>query len=220
MQAYTNEPAVNKSRQPFALLPYQPPRRKRLSDSVTSALAALLPWTWSLGARLGRSWHRNPNHDAGQHSKERRGREEQLAADLAQLRATGNFRACARLPYRYRCSFEAVMVEVQRLLGAGTWCQPRTYVDRATGEIKTTLYLPEDTWAAQGALAWCVAFLARLLAALPRMTEALTPRYRAGATATRSEGPERRQGGGGWLPSLIPPWLRPPRAQPELPATS
>jgi hypothetical protein len=220
VEAYPTRPTVNKPVEPFALLPYQPRRRKKLTDSVTGALATILPWTWSLGARLGRTWGGNRKTTTHAHSIERGGREAQLADDLARLHATGHYRACARLPYRYRCSYEAVISEVHRLLGAGPWCQPRSYVDRTTGETKTTLYLPEDTWRAQGALAWCVAFLDRLAAALPRMTEPLTPRYRPGATATRSEGHDRPKGEGAWLPNLIPPWLRPPRAQPELPATS
>lgn len=211
---------THQAAEPFALLPYRPRARKELGEWVTRALATMKPWQWSLGARLGRTWHRNPHHDAGQHSKERRDRERQLAGDLARLTATQHYRACARLPYRFRCSYEAVITEVHRLLAAGAWCQPRSYVDRTTGEIKVTLYLPEDTWSAQGALAWCVAILDRLAAALPRMTERLTPRYKPGATTTRLEGHDGPQGEGAWLPNLIPPWLRPPRAQPELPATS
>jgi hypothetical protein len=220
MEAYRNSPAVNKSSEPFALLPYRPRARKDLGEWITRALATVKPWRWSLGARLGRSWHRNPNHDQGQHSKERGAREHELARDLARLEATGHFRACARLPYRFRCSYETVIGEAHRLLAAGDWWKPGRYVDRSTGEMKTTLYLPEDTWSAQGALAWCVALLDRLAAALPRMTEGLTPQYRPGATATRSEGHDGPQGEGAWLPNLIPPWLRPPRAQPALPATA
>ena len=48
---------------------------------VTRALLTMTPWTWSLGARLGRTWHRNPNHDQGQHSKERGAREGQRGLD-------------------------------------------------------------------------------------------------------------------------------------------
>lgn len=220
MESYPNSTQVNKSPAPFALLPYRPRARKELGEWVTRALATVKPWRWSLGARLGRSWHRNPNHASSAHSKERRAREEQLARDLDRLKATGHFRACARLPYRFRCSYEAVIAQAHRLREAGSWCELRSYVDRATGEIKVTRYLPEDTWSAQGALSWCVAFLDRLLAAVPRMTERLTPRYKPGATAIRLEGHDGPKGEGAWLPNLIPPWLRPPREQPELPATS
>ncbi len=189
MQAYTETAPVNKPAVSFALTPYHPREAKHLGPWVTRALAAIKPWRWDLRARLGRTWARNPNHESGAHSKERGDRERQCARDLERLKQTAHFIDCARHSPRLRASYLAVIDQAHRLLDAGDWWKPRRHVDRTTGEVRETLYLPEDTWSAQTALAWCVAFLVRLLAAVPRVTERVTPRYNPNRAA---------KGSGGW----------------------
>lgn len=186
-RAYTNPPPVNKSLPPFELTAHAPRERRHLTDSVTRALAAMKVRVWSLASRLGRTWEDNPNHGSLAHAKERWERERQLAADVTRLEQTGHFMECARHAPRLRAAYLSVIADVHRLLAAGDWWKPQQLVDRATGEVTGRVYLPEDTWAAQGALAWAVGFLVRLVAAVPRVTERVTPRY-------RTEDPARASG--------------------------
>ena len=194
MQAYREPPQVNNPVEssspaaPFTLTSEQPREEKHLVPWVTRALAAIKPWRWDLRARLGRTWGRNPNHESGAHSKERGDRERQCARDLERLKQTAHFIDCARHSPRLRASYLAVIDQAHRLLDAGDWWKLRPHVDRTTGEVRETLYLPEDTWSAQTALAWCVAFLVRLLAAVPRVTERVTPRYNPERAAKGSGG--------------------------------
>jgi hypothetical protein len=218
MEAYTDQAPSSKSSDAFHLTPQPRVTRLHLVEWVTRALATMRPWTWELAPRLGRTWHRNPNHDHGEHSKERGEREAQLARDVARLHRARHFIECQGLPWRLRASYLSVIGQVHRLLGAGDWWKPRRYVDRATGEVTGTIYLPEDTWSAQTALAWCVAMLDRLWAGVPRMTEKATPRYRPEATASRSEGCGGPEKVGDWLARATARWCGPPGAQPELPA--
>lgn len=217
MEAYRNDRSESKPTPLFQLVAQARVTRKHLGAWVTRGLAGIKPWTWDLGPRLGRTWHRNPNHDGGQHSKERGEREAALRADVARLHRTRDFIECQRLPWNLRASYLAVMGEVSRLRAGGDWWKPRAWTDRATGEVGETLYLPEDTWSAQTALAWCVALLDRLLAALPRVTEKVTPRYRPGATATGSF--RGRSGSEEWKAMLARGYARgePPGGQPMLP---
>jgi hypothetical protein len=220
MTAYTTEPPVNKSPESFELTPPRRVTKLHLVDWVTRALAGIEPWTWTLGARLGRTWHRNRWQGHHPHSVERGHREAQLARDTARVYRTRRFEECRRLDYRRRCQAEALIAAVKRLLDGQEWWKPRRHVNRATGEVIETVYLPENTWSAQTALAWCVAHLEPLLAAVPRVTEKMTPRYKPGATATvegRHGAPEKV---GDWLARAQARWLGPPGAQPELPATS
>ena len=219
MQAYTETAPVNKPAVQFTLTPYEPPERIRLTDRVTSALAAIKPWVRDLPDRLARTWHRNPNHESGAHSKERGDRERQCARDQERLRQTAHFGQCVGHSPRLRASYFAVIGEVHRLMEAGDWWKPRPSVDRATGEVKARIYLPEDTWSAQTALAWCVAFLVRLLAALPRTTERATPRYNPRRAARSSEG--RKEASRDWNAAAAFAGLaeKLARGQPDLPAT-
>jgi len=218
MQGYRRDTAESKPTPLFELLAQARVTRKHLDVWVTRALAGIKPWVWELGPRLGITWSRNGNHDQGQHSKERGEREAQLARDVARLHRTRYFIACQAHKWRERASYLAVVGEAQRLLAAGNWWKPRRLVDRQTGEVRETVYLPEDTWSAQTALAWCVALLDRLLAALPRVTEKPTPRYRPGAPTTGffrgRNGSEELK----WLEEKRRRWVDPPGAQPELPA--
>jgi len=220
VQVYSTAAPSNNPVPLFQLLAQARVTRKHLPDWVTRALAGIEPWVWELGPRLARTWARNPHHDQGQHSKERGAREAQLARDVARLHRTRDFIDCQRHRWRERRSYMVVLGEVRRLLAAGDWWKPRRHVDRKTGEVEETLYLPEDTWSAQTALRWCVALLDRLLAALPRVTEKTTTDYRA----ERSRSGSFRGGNGSeddeWLRTARRRWVDPPGAQPELPAQS
>lgn len=220
MQAYPTAAPVNKPVPLFELLAQARVTRKHLDVWVTRALAGIAPWVWELGPRLGRTWGRNPNHGQGEHSKERGEREAQLARDVARLHRTRDFIECQRLPWRWRRSYMEVLGEVRRLLAGGDWWKPRRYVIRSTGEVRETLYLPEDTWSAQTALSWCVALLDRLLASLPRVTEKMTPRYKPGATTTGFFRGRNSSEDLEWLAERRRRWVDPPGAQPELPAQS
>lgn len=194
MQAYREPPQVNKPvtsstpAVPFALTPDQARERKHLDDWTTRALAAIKPWLRDLRTRLARAWTRNGHHGTLAHCKERGDIERQLAGDLDRLRGTSHFIDCARHSPRLRASYMTLIDTVHRLQEGGDWWKPRTYVDRETGEVVETLYLPEDTWSAAGALHYCVAFLVRLLAAVPRTTERRTPRYNPREAAKDSGG--------------------------------
>lgn len=220
MEAYRTGAPESKPVALFELLVQARVTRKHLPVWVTRALAGIRPWTWGLAARLARTWKHNPNHGGYAHSKERGEREAQLRADVAELHRTRYFIACQRHRWKERAAYLAVIEEVRRLLAGGDWWKPRRHVLRATGEVIETLYLPEDTWSAQTALHWCVAFLGRLLASAPRVTEETTPRYKPRGATT---GPERRRDGSEeWKALLARGYARgaPPGGQPELPAQS
>jgi hypothetical protein len=219
-EAYTKRGRASNPVEPFQLTAYEPPERKHLDPWVTRGLAALKVRVWSLASRLARTWDGNPNHSSGTHSAERWEKERALVADLKRLEQTRHFIDCARHSPRLRASYLAVIGQVHRLLEAGDWWKPQQLVDRKTGEVNARVYLPEDTWSAAGALNWAVDFLVRLLAAVPRVTERVTPRYRTGeaarasgrSTAAVSEEESRRY----WAAKALK-WGG---AQPELPATT
>jgi hypothetical protein len=220
MEAYPNEPEKSKPVALFELVADLCRGQVRLADRVTTALAAIRPWSRSLVDRLHRTWDDNPNYHGGPHAHERWDRERELRADLALLHRTRHFVACQRLPLRLRASAAALLEQVSRLLAGTDWWKPRPRVDRRTGEIVETTYLPEDTWAAQTALNYAVSFLGRLLAAVPRTTERATPAYKPGEATT---GPDRRWSGfEEWKATLARAAARgePPGGQPELPAQS
>jgi hypothetical protein len=220
MTAYTNEPSVNKSLAPFELTAHAPRARLHLTDSVTHALAAMRVRVWSLASRLSRTWDNNPNHQSGNHAAERWARERQLVADVKRLEQTGHFMECARHAPRLRAAYLSVIADVHRLLAAGDWWKPEQLVDRTTGEVTTRVYLPEDTWAAQGALAWAVGFLVRLVAAVPRVTERVTPRYRTEDPARASGRSTAAVNDEEWAAWLAARREKYGGAQPELPATA
>jgi hypothetical protein len=220
VQVYPTAAPVNKPVPLFELVADFARRRVHLGDRVTAALAAILPWRRSLRDRLRRTWKHNPNYTSGPHSTERGQRESELRDDLALLHRTRHFRETQRLPPRLRASAAALLDQVSRLLAGTGWAKPRNIIDARTGEARETIYLPEDTWAAQTALNYAVTFLARLLAAVPRTTERATPAYRPGETKT---GPERGRSSARkeeWLLRAERRWCGQPGAQPELPAQS
>ena len=219
-RAYTNEAAVNNSLPPFELTAHAARERKHLTDSVTRALAGMKVRVWSLASRLARTWERNPNHGSGAHCKERRDRERQLLADVKRLEQTRHFMECARHAPRLRGAYLSVIADVHRLLAAGDWWKPQRVVDRATGEVSERVYLPEDTWSAQGALAWAVGFLVRLVAAVPRVTERVTRRYRTGDPATSGRRSTAAVNDEEWAAWIARRREKYGGAQPELPATS
>jgi len=220
MQEYTDDPAVNKSLPPFVLTAHAPRERVHLTDRVTGALAGMKVRVWSLASRLARTWGNNPHAGSLAHCKERRDREQQLLADVKRLEQTAHFIECARHAPRLRAAYLSVIADVHRLLAAGDWWKPEQVIDRATGELTARVYLPEDTWAAQGALAWAVGFLVRLVAAVPRVTERVTPRYRTEDPA-RASG-RWKDGSRDWNTDAETSRLREKYggAQPELPATT
>jgi hypothetical protein len=219
MEAYNEQPAGSKPAA-FELRPFQPRTRKHLDEWVTRALAGIKVWTWGLGARIGRTWDRNVGgYVNGKHSKERHAREAQCARDVALIERRLWYRRCEQLPGSDRYRFRAALLATRRLLSGTDWWQPRRRVNTATGEVTETVYLPEDTWSAQTALAYCVAVLERLHAAVRGMAERVTPRYRPNepqAVRRASDGPEKV---GDWLARAQARWLGPPGAQPQLPAT-
>ena len=219
MQAYTETAPVNKPAVPFALTPCQAREKKHLDDWCTRALAGIKPWLRDLRTRLARAWTRNGHHGTLAHCKERGDLERQLAGDLDRLKGTHHFIDCARHSPRLRASYMALIDTVHRLQEGGDWWKPRTYVDRETGEVVETLYLPEDTWSAAGALHYCVAFLVRLLAALPCTTERRTPRYNPERTAKGSGGRKEASSDEEFAARLARLREKYGGPQPDLPAT-
>ncbi len=226
MQAYTETPAGNKPvessapAEAFTLHRQQPRTKGDLPAWVTHALAGVKPWTWDLRARLGRTWERNPNHDSGAHARERRAREERARANLKRLPKITGVLAAQRLPGALGLRARAVLHELRRLIDDGDWWKARSYEDRRTGEVKETLYLPEDTWSAETALDWCLTRLLRLVGAARGMTEKVTPR----STVVRP------LNSSGWRKEAFrgqddAPWVRIGKrwgegGQPDLPATT
>jgi len=149
--------------------------------------------------------------------------------------------ACMQHSGRLRASYEAVIAQVHRLLDSGDWWKPRQLVDTETGEVRETVYLPEDTWSAQTALHWCVQLLVQLLAAVPlggvvpaifrglrfgrgresisRTTEPATPHYKPGARAKPLRGGASALEDQDWLPNLARMGEKLFGRQPNLPAT-
>jgi hypothetical protein len=218
MQGYPEDTAESKPTALFELVADFSRRRVHLADRVTAALAAILPWRRSLVDRLRRTWNDNPNYDGGPHAEERWRRERELRADLALLQRSRHFVACQRLPPRLRASAAALLDQVSRLLTGTDWHKPRARVDRRTGEVVATTYLPEDTWAAQTALNYAVSFLARLLAAVPRTTERATPTYKPGEASTGRKSPASAGNGDDWASAAARVAERIAARQPELPA--
>jgi hypothetical protein len=225
MQGYSEPPHVNKPEEstspaePFTLQHQQPRTKGDLNAWVTRALANIRPWQWDLHARLARTWRRNGNHQNGAHSKERRDREDELRQDLREHARLRGGMAAHRLPGALALRARAVLHQVERLIEGGDWYMPRRYVDQATGQVKETIYLPEDTWSAQSALHWCIGRLGVLVRAAWGMTEKVTP------PSSRREPPNLS----GWRKEASrdqdpAPWLRCAArwgegGQPELPAT-
>jgi hypothetical protein len=220
MQAYTNRDRASNPVVAFTLHPQQPRTTGDLDAWVTRALASVKPWRWSLAARLARAWDQHGRPGPHPHSIERWGRESDLKADLDQYARLKGGHAAHRLPGALGLRAKAVLHQLARLIEGGDWWKPRSLVDRATGEVRQTLYLPEDTWSAQTALAWCIERLTILCRAAVGMTEKPTPRSSRQEPVTSSERRKEasRDGDEPW--TRPPPWLRPAGAQPELPATS
>ncbi len=220
MPDYINTPAESKPA-PFTLSPFQSKEHKHLAEWVTNALAGILPWRWDLGRRLGRTWWRNRGgYDQGQHSKERRAREARCAANVAFLERRHWYRACEDLPQRYKLSARALLLQARRLITDGDWWKPRSYVDPSTGEVKQTVYLPEDTWSAEAALDYCVTFLERRYASARGMAERVTPPYyRREAQTGERRGPTALKDSE-WLAAMARAGAKVLGQQPELPATS
>ena len=219
-RAYPNRDRASNPLVSFTLQRQQPKSKGDLDAWVTLALAAVLPWVWTLTARLARTWKRNPNYESGAHAKERRGREDELRRDLNTWRNMKNAHKALRLPGAYGLRAKAVLHQLTRLIEGGDWWQPRQLVNRATGEITETLYLPEDTWSAQTALHWCIARLGILARAAGGMTEKVTPPSSRREPLTSSE--RRKDGSEGWDARAAFAALaeKVARGQPELPATS
>src|SRR6266436_1336616 len=186
MERYTERDRASNPVVSFTLHRQQPRTRGDLDAWVTRALASCKPWTWPLAARLARTWDHNPNHQSGAHAKERGAREAQLRDDLATHARLRGGHAATRLPGALGRRAAAVLHQVARLIEGGDWWKPWRRVDRTTGEVIETLYLPEDTWSAQTALAWCIERLDILVRAAGGMTEKATPRSKPSGTARGS----------------------------------
>jgi len=220
MAAYTNRDRASNPVVAFTLHAQQPRTRGDLDAWTTRALASVKPWTWPLAARLARAWDQHGKPGPHPHSIERWARERELRRDLdAHARLKGGH-AAHRLPGTWGLRAKAVLHQVARLIEGGDWWKPRRLVDRRTGEVRETLYLPEDTWSAQTALHWCIERLGILCRAAGGMTEKATPpsSRREPQTSGRRSTAAVSDGDEPW--TRPPPWLRPGSAQPELPATS
>jgi len=219
-RAYTNRDRASNPVVAFTLHQQQPRTAGDLDGWVTRALGAVKPWTWTLRARLARTWKRNPHYESGAHAIERRAREDELRRDLDQHARLKGGHAAHRLPGALGLRAKAVLHQLARLIEGGEWWKPRQLVNRATGEVSETLYLPEDTWSAQTAFHWCIERLGILCRAASGMTERVTPRSSRREPVTSSEQRKAapRDGDEPW--KRPPPWERRGREQPELPATS
>lgn len=220
MQAYTKRDRASNPVVAFTLHPQQPRTKGDLDAWVTRALGAIAPWTWPLAARLARTWARNPNHQSGAHAKERHAREDALRRDLAAHARLKGGHLAHRLPGALGLRAKAVLHQIARLIEGGDWWKPRRLVDRRTGEIRETLYLPEDTWSAQTALAWCIERLGILCRAAGGMTEKATPpssRREPVTSGRRSTAAVNDEEWAAWLAQRREKYGG---AQPELPATT
>lgn len=178
MAAYNGQPGESKPTD-FELTPFQPRSHEHLRDWCTRGLAGIKPWLRGLQARMRRVWdHNQGGYVNGVHSTERGHRETRCRANVAMLERRQWYRACEELPLRYKLSARSLVLTARRLVTAGDWWKPRSYVDPWTGEIKQTVYLPEDTWSAETCLDYCVSFLERLYASARGMAERVTPHYK------------------------------------------
>lgn len=175
MEEYPDRDTARNPVVAFTLHRQQPRSKGDLDAWVTRALAAVLPWTVDLRARLARAWRWHDKEGPHPHSDERWARERQLAADLKALPKVRAVMAAQRLPGQLGLRTKAVLHQISRLINDGDWWKPRPFVDRRTGEQRETVYLPEDTWSAQTALHWCIERLAVLARAALHMTEKVTP---------------------------------------------
>lgn len=141
---------------PFARLPAGCRTRKRLRTWAGNAVKAFKPWVMEITERLDRTWERNPNFDQGQHSKKRWEIERQLAADLETWERRRHYIVFNHVPGLVRFRAKGVLGPLRHVLAAGDWWKPRADVDECTGEVKETLYLPEDTRSAAGLVHWCI----------------------------------------------------------------
>jgi len=220
MQGYPKRDRARNPAVSFTLQRQQPRTKGDLDAWVTRALCAILPWQVDLRARLARAWRWHDKDGPHPHAAERWARERQLAADLAAHARLKGGHAAHRLPGTWGLRSKAVLHQLARLIEGGDWWKARPLIDRATGEVRETLYLPEDTWSAATALHWCIERLGILCRAAGGMTEKVTPpsSRREPVTYSDTRTTASRDGDDPW--KRPPPWLRPGREQPELPATS
>jgi hypothetical protein len=220
MKAYPTRATASNPVVSFSLHVQQPHTTGDLDAWVTRALATVKPWVWTLRARLSRTWKRNPHYENGAHAIERRAREEELRRDLdAHARLRGGM-AAHRLPGAYGLRAKAVLHALARLVEGGDWWKPRQLVNRATGEITGTVYLPEDTWSAQTALHWCIERLGILARAAGGMTERVTPPSSRREPVTSSERRKTALRDGITEADLVRIREKYGGEQPELPATT
>ncbi len=217
-RAYTNRDRASNPVVSFTLQHQQPKSKGDLDAWVSRALAGILPWQVDLRARLARAWRWHEKDGPHPHSDERWARERALARDLATWRRMKNADRALRLPGTWGLRAKAVLHQLTRLIENGDWWEPRRHVDRRTGEVTETLYLPEDTWSAQTVLHWCIERLGILSRAAGGMTEKVTPPSSRREPVTSFRRSTAAVNDEKWAPDPTPPWLRPPRAQPELPA--
>lgn len=204
----------------FTLTAVRGRKRKHLAEEVTRALLAVKPWTWGLGLRLARAWNTWRGGTAGAHAKERGAREARLAANLHLLKHRRGYTALAEsAPGRARFQARAVVEQLRRLT-AGEWGKPREYVEEHTGEVKQTIYLPEDTWGAAHLLDWCVSFLERLAAAVGSMTGNMRRGYKAEEPVNLRRGRNGPSGIDAETAAVMARLARHVSGQSELPATT
>lgn len=218
--AYTSRQPESNQPVHFELTPVRGRKRKHLAEEVTRVLASIRPWTWPLARRLARTWNTWRGGEAGAHAKLRGHHEARLRSNLDLARRRNWWCTLAEgAPGVHRFQARAVVLQARRL-AALDWCKPRAYVVPETGEVRETLYLPEDTWGAEHLLDWCIAFLERLRAAVGSMTDKVTRRYRAEETVnlrSARNGPGRVTD---YLPDLLAKWSARGAPQQELPASS
>jgi hypothetical protein len=175
VEAYDGRAKGSNTAVTFTLQRQQPRTTGDYSAWITRALANVLPWRVGLAARIARAWRWHDKQGPHPHSDERWARERELAADLKLHARMKGGQAAHRLPGALGLRAKAVLHGLARLINDGDWWKPRTLVDRKTGEVRETLYLPEDTWSAQTAFHWGIERLAILARAAGGMTEKVTP---------------------------------------------
>lgn len=220
MEAYSSRATGSNPVVSFTLQRQQPRSKGDLDQWVTCALGGIKPWVWPLAKRLARAWSQHGKPGPHPHSIERWARERELAADLkAHARLKGGA-AAHRLPGHLGLRAKAVLHQLARLIEGGDWWKPRPFMDRATGELKETLYLPEDTWSAQTALHWCIERLGILARAALGMTEKVTPPSSRGQPPTPTARWKEASRVGITEADLARIREKYGGAQPELPATT
>lgn len=218
-RAYTNRDRASNPVVTFTLHRQQPKTKGDLDAWVTRALCSVLPWRVDLRARLARVWNWHEKEGPHPHATERWDRERDLKRDLDQHARLKGGHAAHRLPGTWGLRAKAVLHQVARLIEGGDWWKPRSFIDRATGEAKETLYLPEDTWSAQTAFAWCIERLGILCRAAGGMTEKVTPPSNRREPATSSGRSTAAVNDGITAADLARIQEKYGGAQPELPAT-